>query len=73
MPEPDYLLPIDEVIRRVGLGRSTIYARIGAGTFPAPRKLGEHATAAVRWRSSDIDSWIDALPIADIRSAAGAA
>jgi prophage regulatory protein len=39
----------------VGLGRTSIYAAIKAGTFPAPVKLTEHA---VGWRSTEIAAWI---------------
>lgn len=40
---------------RIGLCRSSIYARIAQGTFPAPISLGARAVA---WDSRDIDSWI---------------
>jgi prophage regulatory protein len=40
----------------VGLGRSTIYARIAQGTFPKPIFLGERA---VGWLESDVTAWID--------------
>jgi prophage regulatory protein len=63
----DFLLPLPEVMRRVGLGRTTIYDRVAAGTFPAPRKLGEHPSAPIRWRSSEIDAWIEGLPVARLR------
>lgn len=45
------------VIARVGLSRSSIYARIKEGTFPAPVVLGEGR--AVAWDSRAIDKWID--------------
>ena len=40
---------------RTGLSRSTIYARVKAGSFPAPISLG---AKAVGWLQSDIDDWI---------------
>lgn len=46
---------LPRVKSRTGLGRSEIYRRIAAGTFPAPIKLGERASA---WISVEIDSWI---------------
>ena len=49
------LIPIAEVCRRVGMGRSTIYRRIKAGLFPRPLDLD----AIVRWKTSDVDAWID--------------
>jgi prophage regulatory protein len=57
----DRLLSVREVAAAVGITRSTIYARIAAGTFPAPRRVGP---GTVRWRESDIQAWIDALPSA---------
>jgi len=45
-----------EVETRTGLSRSTIYARIAAGTFPPPIDLG--GGRAVGWLESDIDGWI---------------
>lgn len=51
----DRILRFHEVARLVGLGRTTIYAGIKAGTFPAPVKLSAHA---VGWRSSTIAAWI---------------
>lgn len=59
------LLTIAEVMRRVSLGRSTIYARIRLGTFPRALDLG----SVVRWKASDIDAWIDALPTTSATSA----
>jgi prophage regulatory protein len=43
-----------EVEELSGLSRSTIYRRIGEGTFPAPFNLGGHC---VRWRSQDLVEW----------------
>lgn len=53
-------LRMASVIRRIGLGRSTIYRLIAAQTFPAPVKL---AGRAVGWRRSDLDSWSAARPV----------
>jgi len=48
------LLPLPAVLARVGLSRSSVYALIAAGKFPAPVKIG----VASRWASSQIDAWI---------------
>lgn len=48
-----YRLP--EVCRCVGLSRSEIYRRVQAGTFPAPIKLGERASA---WSAQEVDRWV---------------
>lgn len=50
------LLRRSEVTARVGLARSTIYARIQAGTFPAPVRTG---TNSVAWVASEIERWIE--------------
>jgi prophage regulatory protein len=51
------LLRLPEVIARVGLRRSSIYAQIKRQTFPAAVKLGERAVA---WSESSVNGWIDA-------------
>jgi prophage regulatory protein len=53
------LLKLTEVTKATSLGRSTIYRRIGEGTFPAPLKLSE---GCVRWDSEDLEAWRKALP-----------
>ena len=50
-------LRLAEVQRRVPYSRSTIYAKISRGEFPAPIDLGARAVA---WLESDIDGWIEA-------------
>ena len=56
---PETLLRISDVIEQTKLGSSTIYRRIQAGTFPKPRNLG---AGCVRWRQSEVTSWINSLP-----------
>ena len=51
------LLRLSEVRARVGLSRSTIYARVAKGTFPSPIRIGENAVA---WVDRDVDDWVDA-------------
>ncbi|WP_145631124.1 helix-turn-helix transcriptional regulator [Rhizobium sp. ERR 1071] len=58
---PDRLLNLAAVKQITSLGTSTIYRRMGAGTFPKPLQLSE---ACVRWRESEIANWINSLPIA---------
>jgi len=48
---------LGEVKNQTGLGRSSIYSRMKAGTFPQSISLGARA---VGWLESDIDDWIDA-------------
>ncbi|MBK7531509.1 AlpA family transcriptional regulator [Piscinibacter sp.] len=49
------------VMRMTGLGRSTIYRLIAEHKFPSPVRLGPRAVA---WRSSDLDEWSEARPVA---------
>lgn len=46
---------LPQVKDRTKLGRSEIYRRIAAGSFPSPIKLGVRASA---WISTEIDDWI---------------
>ncbi|WP_083337503.1 AlpA family phage regulatory protein [Dyella sp. AtDHG13] len=50
------LLPRREVERRTGLSRSSIYARMKAGTFPLP--VHDDDTHSVWWVASEIDAWV---------------
>ena len=56
------LLDRKEVSARIGLSISRIYALMAEGGFPRLLRLGKQAR---RWRESDIDEWIDGLPVAD--------
>lgn len=51
------ILRLPAVKAITGLSRSTIYAFIAAGSFPAPIPLGRRA---VGWDAAEIDSWIEA-------------
>lgn len=55
-PQPERLLKIDEVKRRVGLGKTMIYDLIRAGRFPQPYKVSPFAS---RWSEREIVRWID--------------
>ena len=58
MQEDIKLLRLPQVLEITGLGRSTAYAKIKAGEFPAPINLGPRSVA---WRSTDVTGWIDSL------------
>lgn len=58
------LLRRQEVESLVGLGTSTIYRRMAAGTFPKPKDLGG---GVVRWVEADIEAWIAELGDAEYR------
>lgn len=53
----EMLLTRAEVERRTGFRKSAIYARIAAGTFPAP-KPDPDGGASVRWLASEVDAWV---------------
>lgn len=53
---PDRFIKLDEVKRRVGLGKSMIYRLIQQGKFPAPYKLSPFAS---RWSEREVVAWID--------------
>lgn len=48
------LLRMLEVLKRVGLGKTTVYRLISENEFPAPVRIG----AAALWSSEKIDEWI---------------
>lgn len=54
----EYLIDLHEVRARTSLGRSTIYAMVKSGTFPAPVKVGGKS---IRWRANELAAWIDGL------------
>ena len=49
------LARLPAVLNATGLSRSTLYARVKIGEFPAPVKLGERAIA---WRVESVRAWI---------------
>ena len=51
------MLRIRQVMQRTGLARSTVYAKIAAGAFPAPVNLGVGARS-VGWVESDVEDWL---------------
>ena len=54
--QPERFLKLDEVKRRVGLGKSMIYRLIQEGKFPAPYKV---TSLASRWSDQEVRAWID--------------
>ena len=49
------LIRIGQVRARTGLSRSTLYAYIQEGRFPAPVSISERCVA---WVEAEIDRWI---------------
>jgi prophage regulatory protein len=50
------LLRLKQVLEVTGFTRSTLYRKIGNGTFPRPVHIGDRAVA---WRESDVERWMD--------------
>ena len=59
-----------QVEARTGLKRSTLYAKIASGEFPAPIRLGSRS---VGWLESDVTSWLQARIAASRVKSEGAA
>lgn len=55
MPEPDRIIRLKTVLHRSGLSRSTVYRKMGEGTFPPQIKLGINGTG---WKESELNRWI---------------
>lgn len=55
MREPDRIVRMKTVLDRTGLSRSTIYRKIGEGTFPAQLKISTNCTG---WHESEINRWV---------------
>ena len=56
------ILKRPEVEQLTGKSSSAIYAGMRNNTFPASRRLGP---GSVGWLSSEIEEWMENLPIAD--------
>jgi len=52
---PDRLVRLDEVKRRVGLGKTMIYDLIKADKLPRPYKVSPSAS---RWSERELIAWI---------------
>ena len=63
----DRMLRREEVQERTGLSRSAIYRLMREGGFPLPHRVGRRA---VRWRESDLQTWLASRPLATGRKAA---
>lgn len=55
MSPNDKIIRLPEVKATVSLSTATIYRLIKAGDFPAPIKLGKHASG---WLESAVQTWI---------------
>ena len=60
-PMHDRLMRRREVEKILGISRSSIYRLMQEGKFPRPVRIGP---AAVRWKASDIATWLESRPVA---------
>lgn len=67
MNAPRKFLRLPAVIAAVGLGKTAIYDRIKAETFPKPVQLGPRAVA---WDAAEIAQWQQSLQTGVKRTAA---
>lgn len=51
------LIRLPEVLRRTGLSRSTVYAKIKSDDFPTAVQCGARARA---WLEQEVSGWIEA-------------
>lgn len=55
-----------ELIRLLGIPRTTLYRWVRQGDFPKPVKLGDRATG---WHAADIEEWLASRPTAELAQA----
>lgn len=60
MDEEPRFIRIAEVSRITSLQRSALYARISAGTFPAPKEISSRCSV---WLESEVREWARNLPL----------
>lgn len=58
---PTTILRMPEVVSRVGLSRSQVYAMINRGEFPKQIRLSARTSG---WIEADIENWIESRRIA---------
>jgi prophage regulatory protein len=49
------ILRLPELRKRIGLGRSSIYALVKQGSFPRPIPL---SARAVGWSAAEVEAWL---------------
>ncbi|ODU77183.1 MULTISPECIES: helix-turn-helix transcriptional regulator [Sphingomonadales] len=55
MNNSDRIIRMKTVLARTGLSRTTLYRKMGEGTFPRQVKISVHGAG---WRESAINRWI---------------
>jgi prophage regulatory protein len=51
----DSIIRLRTVLQRTGLSRTTLYRKIGAGTFPKQVQISRNCTG---WYESQVNQWI---------------
>jgi prophage regulatory protein len=50
------LIRVDQVLKLSAMPKSSLYAAIAAGKFPAPIKLSERSSA---WVLAEVEQWVE--------------
>ena len=53
MPNP--IIRLKTVLDRTGLSRSTVYRKIGDGTFPPQLRISVHGAG---WNEAEVERWV---------------
>ncbi len=56
------ILRTKQVLALLGIGRTTLWRWTRQGTFPKPIRMGPRA---VGWRASELQNWLDQLPLVE--------
>ena len=51
------IIRTEDLTRRLGLSRATIFRNVKAGRFPTPIKISQRA---IGWRIDEVEAWIAA-------------
>lgn len=57
----DRILRVPDTLDRVGFKRTTLWRKVRAGEFPAPRQIGG---GLIGFIESEVDDWIATRPVA---------
>ncbi|WP_333606216.1 helix-turn-helix transcriptional regulator [Novosphingobium sp.] len=55
MNNPDRIIRLKTVLARTGLSRTTLYRKMGEGTFPRQVKISVHGAG---WHESAVNRWV---------------
>ena len=60
--EPLSLLTRSQVEQRCAIGRTTLFRLLATDSFPKPVYVTASTLKGARWRTDDIQQWIDSRP-----------